>query len=179
MVDIQNNNRNPALPVVVCTLVGLLIACFVGWAFGFSIVVGSDSRDHDIDAASYNTFSVALLVERIVAFITLVLVCCFKKEHLFKLAACGLILTGVANLVTAFVLIRTFDSRHEEDKVPLSTWIMSSLPCLFWTIAGILILKLPGNDHVDDTPTSIIDGAPEVDSEAFLPEIGDGTRLRY
>jgi hypothetical protein len=179
MVDIQNNDRNAALPtpklVVLFTLLGLLIACFVGWAFAFSIAVGSDSRPPANIYAAYNTFSRALLVECIVAVCILVLACCFIKEEnnkLNKAAACGLILAGATNLVTAFVLIHTFDITYELNKVPLSTWILSSLPCLFWIIAGILILKLPGNEVLDyaGTPTT---AELDTTTEAFLTEIGE------
>jgi hypothetical protein len=67
---VQNNNRSTALPMVVFTLLGLLSACFVGWALGFSIVVGSDSLEPHIHAA-YDRFSIALLVEWIMAAIIL------------------------------------------------------------------------------------------------------------
>jgi hypothetical protein len=132
----------------------------VGWAFGFSIVVGSDSRAPHIYAA-YDRFSIALLVECIVAVIILVLACCFK-ENLNKAAAGGLILAGAMNLVMAFVLIHTCES-YDKHKVPPLAWIISSLPCLFWAIASLFILKLPGNE-VDDTRTS----TAELDTEAFL-----------
>jgi uncharacterized membrane protein len=170
MVDIQNNNRNTAFPVavMVSTFLGLLIACFVGWAFAFSIAVGSDSRDADIDAA-YNTFIVALLIECIVAVIVLVLACgwCFFEENkLNQVMACGLILAGATNLVTAFVLIYTCDSIYDSTMVPFSTWIISSLPCLFWIKAGLLILKLSGNEASD---TRITDRTG-LHTEALLTE---------
>jgi uncharacterized membrane protein len=152
MADIQNNNRYTAFPVavmMVSAFLGLLIACcFVGWAFAFSVAAGSDSRDADIDAA-YNTFIVALLVECIVAVIVLVLACgrCFFEENkLNQVMACGLILAGATNLVTAFVLIHTCVSVYDSTMVPFSTKIISSLPCLFWIMAGLLILKLPDNE---------------------------------
>jgi hypothetical protein len=164
VIDTQNNNRNTALPVVVFTLLGLLIACYVnGWAFGFSIVLGAGSREPHIYAA-YNILCIALLGECIVA--VNVLACCFKEKLLNKAAACGLILAGATNLATAFDLMYTFGIYYEH-KVPLSTWILSSLPCLFWIIAGLLILKLPGN-KVDDTPTSTAELATD---EAFLTEL--------
>jgi hypothetical protein len=168
-IDIQNNNRSTAvqnsnpsttLPVVVFTLLGLLIACFVGWAFGFSIVVGSDSREPQIYAA-YDKFSIALLADCIVAVIILVLACCFK-EKLNEVAAGCLILAAATNLVMAFLLIFTCES-YDKHKVPLLTWIFSSLPCLFWAIASLFILKLPVNE-VDGTRTS----TTEPDTEAFL-----------
>jgi hypothetical protein len=163
MVDSHNYN---ALPVVVFTLLGLLMACLVGWAFAFSIVVGSDNRPDDIYAA-YNAFSIALGVECIVAVFILVLACCFKDKLQNKAAAYGLFLAGATNLVTAFVLILTFDSHYKDSKVPIPTWILSSLPCLFWIIAGLLILKLPGNE-VDGTPIST---ANKLDTAPILTEI--------
>jgi hypothetical protein len=156
MVDSQNYN---ALPVVVSTLLGLLMACLVGWAFAFSIVF-SDSRPDDIYAA-HNTFSIALGVQSVVAVVILVLPCCFKDKLQNKAAGYGLILAGATNLVTAFVLIRTFDSHHKDSKVTIPTWILSSLPCFLWIIAGLLILKLPGKE-VDGTliSTAELETAP-------------------
>jgi magnesium-transporting ATPase (P-type) len=156
MVDVQRNNRKTAFPVAVMAsaFLGLLIACFVGWTFAFCIAVERKvhSRDADIDAA-YNTFIVALLVECIVAVIVLVLACgrCFFEENkLNKVMACGLILAGATNLVTTFVLIYAGDSDiYDSTMIPFSAKIMFSLPCLFWIMAGLLILKLPGNEASD------------------------------
>jgi hypothetical protein len=163
VVNTQNNNRKMALLVAVFILAGLLIACFVfGWAFGFSIVVGSGSREPHIYAA-YNIFCITLLVECVVA--VKMLACCFE-EKLNKAAAFGLILAGAMNLATAFNLMHTFGIYYEH-KVSLSIWIISSLPSLFWIIAGLLILKIPGNE-VDGTPSC----TAELDTdEAFLTEL--------
>jgi hypothetical protein len=106
----------------------------------FSIVVGSDSRSDDVQAA-YNTFSVPLLVECVVAVIILVLACCFKEKR-NKAVTCGLTLAGAANFVTAFFLIRTFDSHYEHTEVP-PTWILFIFPGLFLIIACLVINKVP------------------------------------
>ena len=82
------------------------------------------------------------------------------------MAVCGLILAGATNLVTAFVVMYTFDITYGQNTVPLSTWIISSLPYLSWIIAGLLILKLPGNEEADGTRIP----AAELDTEAFLTE---------
>jgi hypothetical protein len=69
----------------------------------------------------------------------------------------------------------TFDIVYYENKMPVSTWIICSLPFLFWITAGLLILKLRGNECNDGTRT-----IAELDTEAFLAEtIGDGTTAKF
>jgi hypothetical protein len=155
MSEPQDYNRNTTRPVVIFTTLGLLTACFVGWAFAFAIVVGSDSRPAVIYAAS-KRFNAALLWECVVAVVILVFACSFK-EKLNKAAACSLFLAGVTNFVMTFLLIRTFDRVYDNNKVPLTTWIISSVPCLFWIIASYAILKLPGNEVNDTHSTAAID----------------------
>eukprot|EP00978_Attheya_sp_CCMP212_P024172 scaffold75561_cov55-Attheya_sp.AAC.5 len=156
MAEPQHNNRNTTLPVVIFTTLGLLTACFVGWAFAFAMVVGSDSGPPAVIYAASKRFNNALLWECVVAIVILVFACSFK-EKLNKAAACSLFLAGATNFVMAFLLIRTFDRVYDNNKVHLTPWILSSVPCLFWIIASYAILKLPGNEVNDTHSTAAID----------------------
>jgi hypothetical protein len=174
MVVIQNNKSNTAIPVV-AVVVGtsfiLLISCFLGWAFWFAIVVKSDSRTGEIYAA-YKKFGITLLFDCFVAAVIFVLTiaggsCC--KAKLNRAALCCIVLAGATSLVKVFFLTHyTFDIVYYEHKIPLSAWIICSLPCLFWITAGLLILKFPGNE--DDTHA-----IAELDTESLLAELGEGT----
>eukprot|EP00978_Attheya_sp_CCMP212_P024173 scaffold75561_cov55-Attheya_sp.AAC.6 len=151
MAEPQHYNRNTTRPVVIFTTLGLLFAFFIGWAFSLALVVGSDSGPTAVISAASNRLNAALLWECVVAVVILVFACCFE-EKLNKVAACSLILAGATNFVMAILLIRTIDNDNADDDktVPLATWILSSVPCLFWIIASYAILKLPGNE-VNDT----------------------------
>jgi hypothetical protein len=123
-------------------------------------VVGSDSGPGAVISAASNRLNAALLWECVVAVVILVFSCCFK-EKLNKAAACSLFLAGATNFVMAILLIRTIDNdndNEDNDKtVPLATWILSSVPCLFWIIASYAILKLPSNEVNFTHSTEAID----------------------
>jgi cytochrome c-type biogenesis protein CcmH/NrfF len=68
----------------------------------------------------------------------------------------------------------TFDIVYYEHKMPLSTWIIWSLPFLFWITAGLLILKFPVTESDDGTRA-----IAEMDTEALRAEIGDGTTTKF
>jgi hypothetical protein len=70
--------------------------------------------------------------------------CCCCKAKLNRAASCCIILAGATNLVNVFFL--THYTVYYEHKMHLSTWIICSLPCLFWITAGLLILSFPGDD---------------------------------
>jgi Na+-driven multidrug efflux pump len=164
MAEPQQYNSNTTRPVVIFTTLGLLFAFFIGWVFALALVVGSDSGPTAVISAASNRLNAALLCECVVAVVILVFACCYK-EKLNKAAACSLFLAGVTNFVMAILLIRTIDNDNDDDNktgVPLATWILSSLPCLFWLIASYAILKLSGN-VVNDTPST-----EAIDPESFL-----------
>jgi hypothetical protein len=165
--DLVDHTRSPprtkaVLSVLVLVLLGLLVA---SWTFVLAIVVGSGSLEPHIYAA-YVTYGAALLADCIVAVTILVLASFFKQKLNTRAVACGLILAGFTTLVAAFVLRYTVDIYYENNKVPLSTWIISSTTGLLWIIVGLSFLEMPGNE-VDGTLASIA----EVDTEPFLTEL--------
>jgi hypothetical protein len=86
------------------------------------------------------------------------------KVKLNRAGSCCITLAGATSLVKAFFLTNyTFDIVYYEHKMPLSDWIICWLPFLFWITAGLLILKLPGNECDDDGTRTIA----EHDTEAL------------
>jgi hypothetical protein len=104
MVDIQNNKSNTAIPgvvVIVRTILGLLITCFLGWAFWFALVeVNSDSRTGEIYYA-YKKFSITLLVDCMAPAVLLVMAFgggCRCKAKLNTAASCCITLAGATSI---------------------------------------------------------------------------------
>jgi hypothetical protein len=141
------------------------------------VAANSDSRTGETCCA-YKKFSITLLVDCIAPAVLLVMAFgggCRCKAKLNTAAACCITLAGATSLVKVFILTHyTFDIVYYEHKMPLSTWIICSLPFLFWITAGLLILKFPVTEGDDGTRT-----IAELDTEALLAEIGDETTAKF
>lgn len=119
------------------TIVGLLLAAFLGWALALSVVF-SDGRPSSVYRAN-SIFGYALVVECIVVISIVIAVCCRPYNHLKPIALC-LVAVAATNLATALYLLVAL-AQSLSQRVPIRGTVISSIPFVCWIIAAWLFWK--------------------------------------
>lgn len=126
------------------------MACLTGVGIGFHQAFGSDGWPHEMHVA-FRYYNTAWFAGEVMALAVLLSLWFDRNDTPRRvLLAWSLIASGLANLTTAWWYLYTSNS-NSDLKMPVRTWILSTVACICWTVSGILYSKWPQPQQ--ETPT--------------------------